>query len=400
MSAPNAAGTTLLPDPPAADRHFTVISVDDHLVEPPHVFEGRVPASLAARSPRVVETESGHEVWEWEGALYPQIALGATAGRPKELWNTDPVRFSEIRPGCYDATARVGDMDLDGVFASLNFASLVPGFAGGLFYRGTKDAELGHALVRAWNDWQYEEWLAVHPERFIGCGITWLGDVELAAAEVRRNAERGFKAVSFPEQPMDMGLPPLAGGYWEPLFDACEETQTVLCLHVGSSGWQPSSPGSPIAVPTVLFPIAAVRATTEWLFSGVPCRHPDLKIAMSEGGIAWVPMLLDRISYVLQHSGASTAAWEWPDHPIDVLRRNFHFCAIDFASGMDQREEIGIDRIMLETDYPHSDSSWPHTQALLAEALTGVPDDEVRKVTWENASRLFRHPVPAPLQMP
>lgn len=391
----------LLPDPPTAERHYTVISVDDHVVEPGHTFEGRLPKKFADLAPRLVDQADGSEQWEWEGVRYPQIAIGATAGRPKDEWNFDAMRLTDIRPSCYDAAARVKDMDIDGVYASVNFASLIAGFAGGLFYRGTKNAELGHALVKAWNDWQYEEWISPYPDRFIGSGITWLGDPHLAAEEVRRNAARGFKAVSFVEHPVDYGLPNLQTDYWDPLFRACEETETVMCLHVGSSGWNAAVPGSPVETTFVLFPLGGARVLTEWLFAGVPCRFPRLQIALSEGGIGWVPMIMERIDYVLEH-GATAAGqgWQWPDAPRDVIQRNFNFCSIEFGSGIDQRNAIGVDRIMIETDFPHADSSWPNTQSSLVDAMRGLSDEEVRKITWGNASRLFRHPVPADLQIP
>lgn len=399
LAMPFGASKGLLPDPPKAERFFTVISVDDHLVEPANAFEGRLPKKFQDLAPRIVELENGAEVWQWEGTNHPQIALGAVSGRRKEEWRMEATRFSDIRPGCYDPAARVRDMDIDGVYASVNFASLIAGFAGGLFYRGTKNAELGYALVRAWNDWQYEEWISQYPDRFIGCGITWLGDAELAAAEVRRNAERGFKAVSFIEQPADYGLPHLTGEYWEPLFRACEETETVICLHAGSS-FRSAAAGSPQETAFVLFPLAGARTLAEWLFAGVPSRFPRLQIALSEGGIAWVPMIMDRVDYVLTHVGSSTQGWPWPDSPREVIQRNFNFCSIEFGSGLDMRETIGVDRIMVESDYPHADSSWPDTQALLRDAFRGVSDDHVRKMTWGNASRLFRHPVPADLQIP
>jgi predicted TIM-barrel fold metal-dependent hydrolase len=386
---------SLLPDPEPRDRYFTVISVDDHLVEPAHMFEGRLPSALADRAPRIVERSDGAEVWHFEGLDYPQIALGASAGRPKDQWAIAATRYSDVRPGCYDPAHRIKDMDIDGVYASLNFPSLIAGFAGGLFYRGTTDPQLGHALVRAWNDWFHEEWAQPYPDRIIPCGLTWLGDPDLAAAEVRRNAERGFKALSFLDVPSDYGLPSLYTGHWDPLLRACEETQTVICLHAGSGGFSGLPAGSPWEVASFLFPITAARATLDWVWSRVTERFPGLQIALSGGGIGWVPTVMERLAYVQERSGAgATMPWTEDIGPVEVLKRNFNFCSIEFTSGMDQRDLIGTENIMVETDYPHSDSSWPDTQELLKKALTGVPDADVERMTWRNASELFRHPVP------
>jgi len=384
-----------LPEPPQARRYYTVLSVDDHLVEPPHMFEGRMPARLRDRAPRVVENADGSQSWLWEDRAYPQIAICAVVGRPKDRWGWEATRFEDTRRGCYDPVERIRDMDLDGVQASLNFPSFMPGLGGHNFWMGTQDPELGLACVRAWNDWFFEDWYSAYPDRIIPCGITWLGDPQIAAAEVRRNAARGFRALSFVGTPSQIGLPDLRGDYWDPLLRACEETDTVICLHVGSDDWNASPPGASVDVGAICFPLSAYRSAADWLWSGALVRFPRLKIAMSEGGLAWVPMLMDRVSYVMEHS-AATNIDRWSSrsvHPIEVLKNNFYYCAIEFGSGMDMHERIGIDHIMVESDYPHADSSWPNTQEGLRAALAGFTPEQIRKITWENASKLFRFDV-------
>lgn len=396
-----AQSVTLLPDPEPRARHFTIISVDDHLIEPADLFEGRLPAHLQDRAPRIVTDAENREMWAFEGNTYPQVGLNAVAGRAKDDWSMDPTRFDEMRRGCFDIHARVHDMDLDGVYASLCFPSLIAGFAGTVFST-TGDHELGLACLRAWNDWHLDEWAGPYPERIIPLQLPWLADPALAADEVRVNASRGAKALSFPENPVDLGLPSVHTEHWDPLLRACEETETVVCLHNASSSWTAArSPGAPLELYTSLFPVNAMVAAADWLWAGIPTRFPGLQIAMSEGGIGWVPMLIDRIEYVLDHSASGLSAWADPDlSPVDALRRNFWFCTIDLPSTMSLREHIGVDHIMIETDYPHADSTWPDTQALARHGLAGFAPDDVRKLTWENAARLFRHPVPAELQVP
>jgi predicted TIM-barrel fold metal-dependent hydrolase len=399
--AGRSTSTGLLPDPEPRARHYTFISVDDHLIEPRDLFEGRLPAELTERAPRVVTNEAGREFWSFEDNLYPQIGLNAVVGRPRDQWGLDPARFDEMRRGCWDIEARVADMDIDGVYASLCFPSLIAGFAGSVFSK-SKDPELGLACLRAWNDWHIEEWAGPYPDRIIPLQLAWLNDPELAAADVRANAERGFKAVSLPENPVDLGLPSIHTDHWDPLLRACEETDTVVCLHNASSGWSASrSPGASLELITTLFPVNAVVTAADWLWAGVPWRFPSLRIAMSEGGIGWVPMLLDRIAYVLDHSASGLSSWKDPDiSPMDGLRRNFWFCTIDISSTIALRDHIGIDHICLESDYPHADSTWPETQTLAAAGLAGMSDEEVRRLTWQNASELFRHEVPEELRIP
>jgi predicted TIM-barrel fold metal-dependent hydrolase len=301
-----------------------------------------------------------------------------------------------MRPGCFDIHARIADMDTAGIWASLCFPSLIAGFAGVVFSKST-DPELGLACVRAWNDWVHEVWAGTYPERIIPLQITWLMDPVVAAEEVRRNASRGFKALSFPENPFNLGLPSVHTTHWDPLLEACEETSTVLCLHTGSAAWSASrSPEAPLEESTTLFPVNGVVATAEWLWARIPLRFPQLNIALSEGGIGWVPMLLDRLDYVMAHSGIGGAGvWHGDLTPTEAVQRNFWFCSIDDPTTLQVRERIGVGHIMVESDYPHADSSWPDTQALLARRFEGLPAADIAAMTHGNAAQLFRHPLPS-----
>jgi len=382
---------TLLPDPEPRPIRYSIISVDDHLVEPPDMFEGRVPAKYAALAPRIVENEHGHQLWEFDGERYTQVAMNAVAGRKREFIKVEPVNFEDIRPGCWDINARVKDQDLNGVWASVNFPSQITGFCGRVFSLAS-DRDLGVAVTRAWNDWFYDEWWQPYPDRSIPCGITFLSDPEIGAAEIRRNAERGFRAVTLPERPHKVDLPSLFSGYWDPIIEACADTDTVICLHVGSSGMADYPDDSPrLGLGATLFGQLSLSACAEWLWSEYPVRHPNLKIAMSEGGIGWVAMLLDRLDNIVDRSGYGLG---WDERPSDVLRRNFWFCTIDDPSTIDTRERIGIDHIMVEVDYPHGDSTWPDTQDVIEHYWGHLPVEDLRKLCYANSADLFRWPLP------
>src|SRR5919108_6038920 len=165
----------LLPDPTPRERQHILISVDDHVIEPPDMFDGRLPAALADRAPKIVETD-GRQVWRYEDREYPNIGLNAVIGRPKEEWSMEPARFDEMRRGAWDIDARIADMDLAGIYASLNFPSFLPGFSGQRLQQTTTDPELALACTRAWNDWHLEAWAGTHPDRIIPCQIPWLLD--------------------------------------------------------------------------------------------------------------------------------------------------------------------------------------------------------------------------------
>jgi predicted TIM-barrel fold metal-dependent hydrolase len=372
-----------------------IVSVDDHLVEPPDLFEGRMPAALVDTAPRIEVADDGTEAWLFDGRRHPQIGLNAVVGRPKDEWSMEPANFEDMRRGCWDPVARLADMDVDGVWASLHYPSLIAGFCGSNFSR-CSDPELGLACVRAWNDWHLEEWVGPRTDRFIPLQLPWLSEPEVAAAEIRRNAERGFRAVSFLEQPVDMGLPSLHTDHWDPFLRACEETGTVVCLHCASSGWSASrSPYAPLELLTTLFPVNALVTCADWLWSGVPVRFPQLRICLAESGIDWVPMLVNRIDYVMDHSATGLSSWgDAERHPSEVLRQAFWFGVIDLTSTLVLRDEIGVDHIVLESDYPHADSTWPDTSSRAARALASLDPAEADAISWANASRLFDFPVP------
>jgi predicted TIM-barrel fold metal-dependent hydrolase len=382
-----------LPEPVPRAVKYTVISVDDHLVEPPDMFEGRVVSKFADRAPSIVETEQGHQVWEFDGGRYTQVGMNAIAGRRPETVRVEPFRFDQMRRGCFDIEARIRDMDVNGVWASLNFPSMITGFCGRVFSQ-CSDPELGLAVTRAWNDWLYEEWWQPHPERIIPLGITFLTDPERGAEEIRRNAERGFRSVTLPERPQNINLPSIFDRYWDPIIAACAETDTVISLHVGSSGMYPMPPGSPMMqLGATMFGQMSLSACAEWLWSACAVRFPTLKIAMSEGGIGWVAMLIDRLDNIVDRSGYGLDGFEGM-RPADVLRRNFWFCTIDDPSTICTRHTIGIDHVMLEVDYPHGDGTWPDTQAVVERYWGDLPADELRKLCSQNAAALYRHPLP------
>ncbi|MFR9804114.1 amidohydrolase family protein [Pseudonocardia sp. RS010] len=383
-------------DEPAAERLFCpIISVDDHALEPPNLFEGRVPQRFAASVPTCQVQDDGAPWWNIDGSLVPIVMSNGASGRPMSEWALTACRYDEFRRGVWDSAARLNDMDLTGVWAQLCFGSLVWGFAGKRFST-MKDPDVGLACLKAYNDWMLEEWCGAAPERYIPCQLPWLADAEVAAEQIYANAERGFRAVSFSENPEGLGFPNIYDRRWDPFFRACEETETVVNLHVGSSG-KTSVPTADSAeeVTVALFPVSGLEALMDWVYSGVCLRFPRLKIALSEAGVSWVPMALERLGRAFrQKAGVGRG---WPDgeiSPMDLVRRNFFFTSIEDPSAFRMLDVIGEDNVMVETDYPHFDSTWPACQDMIRGEMAGLGHDKVRKICFENASRIYRHPLP------
>ncbi len=369
-------------------EELILVSVDDHVVEPPDMFEGRVPAKWAGREPKVVHNDDGTDVWSYEGSRIPNVGLNAVVGRPPEEYGIEPTSFAEMRPGCYDINERIRDMNANGVLGSMCFPSFVQ-FCGQLFAR-TEDKDLAAAMVRAYNDWHIETWCGTYPGRFIPLSIPMLWDPNLMAAEVRRVAAMGCHAVTFSENPSKLGWPSFHSDHWDPFWAACEEAGTVVCLHIGSSSTLAiPSPDSPFDVLIALQPVNIIQCAADLLFSPVLRKYPSLRIALSEGGIGWIPYFLERVDYVYSHHKAWTGQDFGDMLPSQVFNERIITCFIDDAFGVENRHHIEINNVCWECDYPHSDSTWPTAPEMAMKYLAGVPDDEVNKITHANAIQHF-----------
>ena len=366
-----------------------LISVDDHIIEPPDLFVRHISKEYLSRAPQLVRTETGNDVWTFGGRQIENSALNAIAGRPREEFGLEPQGLDEIRPGCFDVVERVKDMSAGGMLASMNFPSF-PGFAARLF--ATEDIEFSLALVRAYNDWHIDEWCGSHPGRFIPMAIPVIWDAELCAEEIRRCSKKGNHSMTFTENPAALGYPSFHSDYWDPMWKALVDTDTVLSIHLGSSG-RLAIPAldSPPDVMINLQPMNIQSAAADLLWSPVLRKFPQLKVALSEGGTGWIPYFLERADrvYDLHH------LWTQQDFggllPSEVFRRNFLTCFISDDLGLGLRDRIGVDNMAWECDYPHSDSMWPTAPEQLNEQFQhwNVPDNEINKMTHEVAMKWY-----------
>jgi predicted TIM-barrel fold metal-dependent hydrolase len=392
-----------------ADDFPKIVSVDDHVVEPAHVWERWLPAKHRDKAPRIERRGIGSmrhvgggtyeqtfdpdgpqaDCWVYEDLVYIHKRHVAAVGFDRDEMTMSPMTYDEMRPGCFDPKARVDDMELNWVEASLSFPSF-PRFCGQTFLEA-KDRELAEACVYAYNDWMVDEWCGDSGGRLIPLPIIPLWDAELAAAEVRRNAARGARAVCFSEIPAVLGLPSIHTGDWDPFFAACAETHTVVCMHIGSSSKMPAtSADAPVAVAATLSFGNAMSSLTDFLFSGVLVRFPDLKLAYSEGQIGWIPYILERADDVwLEHRAWGGVRDIVPEPPSTYYYRQVFGCFFRDRHGIESLERVGVDNTTFETDYPHTDSTWPHTKKVAQELMAGLPDDVVYKLVRGNAIRML-----------
>jgi predicted TIM-barrel fold metal-dependent hydrolase len=366
-----------------------LVSVDDHVVEPPDMFEQHLTPEWKSRAPKVIR-KAGKDMWTFEGATIPNVGLNAVVGRHPEEYGVEPTAYDQMRPGCYDARERVRDMNANGVLASMCFPSY-PSFCGALFAR-QQDKELARVMLQAYNDWHIDEWCGSQPGRFIPLALPPIWDPQLMADEVRRVAKKGCHAISFTENPSKVmpELPSLHSEHWNPFWQACNDEGTVVAIHIGSaSGMTFTSMDSPVDVMITTTPISIMNCAADLLWSPVLRNYPDIRIALSEGGIGWIPYFLERADYVYAHHKAWTNQSFGQKLPSEVFREHIITCFIDDRMGVEVRDKVGTDIICWECDYPHSDSTWPRAPEVLWESMAGVAEEEVHQMTWKNACELF-----------
>jgi predicted TIM-barrel fold metal-dependent hydrolase len=383
-----------------------LISVDDHVIEPAGVWQDRVPARYKDAGPRL-EIGDGADFWVFDGNRTPTGGLGAVAGMKKEDFSPRPIPYSEMRRGCYDSVARLEDMDKAGILASLCFPSF-PRFCGQLFSE-CSDLDLGFACIQAYNDWMIDEWCGSAPGRFIPLIIIPLRDPAKAAKEIERCAAKGAHAMAFSENCEPLGLPTIndPNGYWDPVMKVCSENDVVVCMHVGSSSQLPHISKDASALAHLSLGSARTAAAMlDWLFCDYFDKFPNLKIALSEGNIGWIPFFLQRAAQVvatqrfwaakgesfLGHEGKPMEDVRLDFDTLDIHQRfrdHVYGCFIDDLVGMHELDEIGENNVMMEADYPHSDSTWPDCLEVARKMVDGLAPEVQYKILRGNAERLF-----------
>ena len=404
----------MTPPPVAAPEIPKIISVDDHVIEPPDLWTSRLPAKFQDRCPRierdmakfhfvggVFSYEKGDDAkdgawgdwWMYDDLIYPMPRLSAAACIDGPVDNV-PVTFDEINPSGYKQKERLEAMDANHVDVSLCFPNILPRFCGQAFLE-RDDKELALLCVKAYNDWMIEEWCGGDGYgRLIPLTLIPLWDPIEAAAEVRRCAALGSHAVAFSENPYHLGLPSIhdVNRFWEPFLQACEDTETVINMHIGSSSKMPStSPDAPFMVSSTLTFSNAMGSMCDWVLSGTFVRFPKLKIAYSEGQVGWMPYVMERMDKLWEERGdLDGIGTPLPEKPTSYLTNVFG-CVFDDEIGLRNRDVVGMDQIMFETDFPHLDSTFPHTLEVAQRMVSraGLSEEETYKLMRGNAIKAY-----------
>lgn len=369
-----------------------IISVDDHILEPKDLWQQQLPPSLRNRGPRVVtekveltftggvygferndDTGTLCDVWHYEDLRMPTSRLHASVGMPFEMVINMPATYEDFRPGTYDQTARLADMDANHMDVSINFPNTFPRFCGQGFAERA-DHDLALQCIQIYNDWMIDDWCGgAGRGRLIPLTLVPLWDPALAAAEVERCAAKGSHAISFSENPSRLGFGTMHSGEWDPLWRACDATETTIAMHIGSSSTMPTtSPDAPLGVSMSLSAQNAQGSLVDWLMSGTLERFPRLKIVYAESQIGWMPYLLERADIVWRDGVGNI---DLPNAPSSYVPGRVFGCIFDDQHGLDSRDAVGMSSILFETDYPHADGTWPDSLAVAHRLCTNAGMD-------------------------
>jgi predicted TIM-barrel fold metal-dependent hydrolase len=372
---------------------WKLVSSDSHVVEPPDLWTERMDRAFRDRGPRVVAEADG-DWWVIDGTRGNSFQGGAQVGkrfdRPEEL--KPAARFSEVRPGAYQPEEFLRENEEDGVGGSVIFPT-----AGLQLYR-VPDLELLSACFRAYNDW-LGDFCRTSPERLRGIAMINVEDVDEAVRELGRARRLGLAGA------MITVAPPEDKSYdhpmYEPFWAAAQDLEAPISLHIDTNRPAPfvvaednrSSRASLLANADYWVRVALGHLVLEGVFE----RYPRLCIGSAEHELAWVPYFLDRLDYTYTQR-ARRDHWHryaTDARPSDFFRSNVFLSFQEDAMGMRDRDLIGVDRLLWGSDYPHTESTFPRSRAILERILDGVPDAERMQITSSNAARLYRFDPPA-----
>jgi predicted TIM-barrel fold metal-dependent hydrolase len=371
-----------------------MISCDDHLdlgYLPADLWTARMAVALRDRAPHI-EERGGDAVWVCDGKVW-----GGWRGRPRGDGGAKPkgpiitaldrggLDETQRRPAI--AALRLADMDRDGVWAHVMY--------GPVFSIQTDDPALRAECYRVYNDW-LAEFCAAAPNRLVG--VPMLPETpEAAIAELLRLASKGWcRQVNLQIANV---RPRLDDASWEPFWRALEETRLILSFHVTVFAPRPGDPaaGRPAAG------FAATKAFIEQfldpfvdLFAwGILERHPDLRIVMAESGLGWLPWVVQELDYRYERLWEAKAFWDQKGgialrtRPSELFKRQIYATFQNDPVALSLLPFFGEGHVLWASDYPHPDSTWPHSRSIVDRQMRDLSPELRRKLTHDNAVELY-----------
>ncbi len=355
------------------DPNQRIISADDHMdihVLPPDLFEARLPKALRERGPRVIETDDG-PYWHVDGK-----PLSPSGRKAAGYIASEDHGFRPSQP-----KTRLEDMDRDGVYAQVIYSPMTTQLR-------IADTELRAACMVAYNDWA-SDFNQVEPDRLLLLSHLPGHDPAAARDELLRVAALGHKGAIIAQ---DEGVAPIFEDEWHSFWDAAEETGLPIHAHLGPRGsmlraqlgsWR-------MAAFVAIIPMQLDETLAGMIMSGILETRPSLKFVLGEGGLGWVPYVVERLDHEHHKYYEKTKDHRLEMLPSEIFARQVFMTYEDEDLGVRLIPEIGADNVMWASDYPHGDSTWPHSRKALADSpLASLGAETLQKVLWDNAAALY-----------
>jgi predicted TIM-barrel fold metal-dependent hydrolase len=382
------------------------VSADSHITEPPNLYTDYIDPAFRERAPYVArDPEKGGEGFYIEGFARP-VALGllAAAGRDPQTIKLTDTRFEDLHRSGWDPSCRIADQDRDGVQAEFIYPTV------GMLICNHPDGAYKDACGWAYNRW-LQEYVAGAPGRLYGLGQIFMISPQQAIADLRRIKDMGFKGVMMPGEPEteeDYDQP-----LWDPFWAAAAEMAMPLSFHVLTSGMTKSFiegrntlAGAKLTAaeyrqtgrgPQITRSFGIVRNCQDilsmFIFGRVFERHPTLKVVCVEADAGWAPHFM----YRMDHYYHRHRFWQgFPDMqrlPSDYFKEHIWLTFQDDWSAFQVTHLINDERLMWANDFPHSDSTWPWSQELLAKHTANVAPEVRARILRDNCAALYKIPV-------
>ena len=377
---------------------YKVISADSHVVETPDLYTTRIDPKFRDRAPRLERRKSPegeeYDTWCFDGEETGGIANFAQVGlkyQDLSLIKTGALWENVTKAG-YDPHEMVKGLDQDGVWGAIIQPSV------GLRFYKLPDSELISAICWAYNDW-VTDFCKPYPDRLKPIGCLNVDDVEEGCRDMVRCANLGFVGVFIPVYPLPDR--PYSDPMYERLWWTAQDLDMPLLMHVGAV--RNGIPGCELALPLNEITAGGAATTAHWvqhslatmIFAGVFDSYPRLKVVSVEHEMGWIPHWLKQMDYVYHEKPIFSKGWKSKEGmlPSEFWQRNMSVEFMEDRVGVRLRDIIGVDNIMWGNDYPHADGTWPESQQFLDKVFAGTSGEDRRKITSQNAAKLFKFDV-------
>ena len=368
---------------------FPVISADSHITEPPDCYTAHIDPAYRDRAPHMITHEERGDLFVIPGMQRP-IAMGlvAAAGKPADQLTVSGVRFEELHRSGWDPSMRLADQERDGVSAEVIYPTV------GMMICNHPDVDFKHACFSAYNRW-IADYCEAAPERLLGCGQTALRSVDDGIADLQAIAAARLRGVMMPGEPGTLGADG-EGDYddpmWDPFWQAAIDLGLPLSFHILTSRtslFDGKPRGSRLnGFLGIIRGIQDIMGTL--VFGGVFERHPELRIVCVEADAGWVPHYMYRMDHAYnRHRNWMAPGIELSKLPSEYFAANISTTFQDDWTAFRVADQMNWRRLMWANDFPHSDSTWPWSQEMLAAQTVHLTAEQRAAILCGNVADLY-----------